>query len=155
MVHLWQRVDWDKKQSKLIEDSNAKTDDYKGKLQEVEARLDKLKEASSQETSSLRLTVKETEAMVETMKAEFTKDLIDINRKMGEVSFAIGTVKKRQVANEEEIKSLRDAQADTAVQIYELKKELNQVAAARRGVCRCGSTSLLRKFDKNLDKDIV
>lgn len=152
VVHPWKRSDWEKKQEKLMEDSTAKANDFKYKLAEVECRLEKLKEASSHENSELRLAVKETEAMVETMKTNFCRDLKDVNIKLGEVTFAIGTVKKRQLATEEETKSLRDAQTNAAVQIEELKNELRQVA--RKEVCRCGSASLLRKFDNKLDKDI-
>ena len=60
VVQPWKRVDWEKKQKKLIEDGDAKMDDYKEKLAAAEDRLEKLKEASAYETSELRLTVKET-----------------------------------------------------------------------------------------------
>jgi hypothetical protein len=156
VVHLWSRQDWDDKQTKLTEDHSTEAAIlFKEKLAEVETKLEKSKEAASHETSELRLVAKETEAMVENMKADFARDLKDVNIRIGEVTFATGTLKKRQLATDEETKFLREAQADSATQIFNLKKEVSELReATSRQHCRCGSSSLLRKLNAKMDRDI-
>jgi hypothetical protein len=156
VVHMWLRKDWDAKQTLLADDKSTQAVVlFKEKLVEVEEKLEKAKEASSIETSKLHIVAKETEAMVENMKADFARDLKDVNIRIGEVTFATGTLKKRQLATEEDTRFLRNAQSDAFVQIHHLKKEVSELRqATRHEECRCGSSSLLRKLNSKLDRDI-
>ena len=158
VVHMWLRKEWDDKQTLLVESKSMQAAIlFQGKLEEVNKRLEKSKEASLQETSELRLAVKDTEVMVENMKADFCRNLKDVNIRIGEITYAIGSLKKRQGTAEEDTKFLREAQADTKVQIYNMKKQvgdLQKVVMACQERCRCGSPSLLRKIDSKLDRDI-
>ena len=157
VVHMWLRKDWDDKQTLLADHKSTQVAVlFKDKLVEVDEKLEKAKEASSIETSKLHLVAKETEAMVENMKADFARDLKDVNIRIGEVTFATGTLKKRQIATEEETQFLRNAQSDAAVQIHHLKKEVSELrqATCSPEECRCGSSSLLRKLNSKLDRDI-
>ena len=96
--------------------------------------------------------------MVENMKADFARDLKDMNINIGEVSSATGTLKKKQLAIEEETQLLRNSQADAIVQTSDLKQELGELQTScstrRPKECRCGSSSLLRKLNSKLDRDI-